>query len=430
MLDFCVETETDMHMFAAMKRHNQELLVEVESLKHINEKILEENERLKHSEMSQSNFRRQEVQELRRKITELEEIKGGTNIPKAIEILHSELGAMQKNAKLQEEVGVLQAQLQSANEQMRSWKEIAEEEMKAHAQIIQDKNDLEAELRMIRDYCTKVWGNMSASVAPVSRGSPTSDLCHRAIVMYNTSTFTADRTWLGSTLTRISKQLKEGKTERVRQDIKELASKLSANAMKPDFLSSPLPWQQFLKKLEAATEDVEFAQALQFLFSFVRQDYVVKIPQQRSFEEAEQLEGLPSPAQDGSMWSERRNSSMPPIDSVRTEPIASSRDPPPTDASRYSRHSSFAEMQRASLPGRGSFDDLSRYIQPAQYMQNMRALQQESSRSIRGASTNNKIWQKTSQTPAAGEQKPGLLHPDTLMPLQSKSKSKGQEISV
>eukprot|EP00960_Hanusia_phi_P070899 767424-Hanusia_phi.AAC.8 len=99
------------------KRHNQELLVEVESLKHINEKILEENERLKHSEMSQSNFRRQEVfksaspdvqglimksqvQELRRKITELEEIKGGTNIPKAIEILHSELGAMQKNAKV------------------------------------------------------------------------------------------------------------------------------------------------------------------------------------------------------------------------------------------------------------------------------------------------------------------------------------------
>ena len=43
------------------KRHNEELSVEVETLKDTNGRMLQENEKLKQNEIAQNNLRRQEV---------------------------------------------------------------------------------------------------------------------------------------------------------------------------------------------------------------------------------------------------------------------------------------------------------------------------------------------------------------------------------
>ena len=98
---------------------------------------------------------------LRRRNQELLELKDAAAIPKVMETLHSEIGALRVQKQAEEQAEAHKAELQRAVKDVANWKAIAEDEMQAHLSAVNEKRELETELRGLREYCQSRWGAAS-----------------------------------------------------------------------------------------------------------------------------------------------------------------------------------------------------------------------------------------------------------------------------
>lgn len=152
--------------------------------------------------------------------------------------LHTELGQLKRQKEGEEAVERMRREMAGAQEEARSWKEIAEEEMQGHVRAMREKQAVEQEVLLLREYCVKAWGSpgqptesQADADQPRARGAenakassrggqkglgglqiassafPTGDVCHRMYVMLRPTAFTAERAAVGELVRRINQQV-------------------------------------------------------------------------------------------------------------------------------------------------------------------------------------------------------------------------------